>query len=371
MRPSHFFLLLCFVVSGIPAVALADFPKTSSLQVETGGGASTLRGPKGDQPIVSALTLRKPTPSTTAAQLARVNPQLPAVLRDFEALMSTAELSSRWEELYESKLATLRRGVSLTPHNWFDCETILRIQHPRTGRKVLLLQADMDCVTDGSDPARRPHLGDYDLARSSDWYLPETSMGWGKRSGHPDNPFLDYYPETLKKLEEMRKEIEAKAAGDGGVVWRELLRTCDSQIYRVKARGLGSGTRSGLQARSFLLAVDDPFVVLPKGWVLSKAAYAPNIGDYAAVIYGNKIYPAVLGDAGPNDKVGEASLKLGRALNPEASGRHRAASSLGVTYLFFPKSGRATTPPNLDAWRGEVQSLLNEIGGIGVELERL
>ena len=41
-----------------------------------------------------------------------------------------------------------------------------------------------------------------------------------------------------------------------------------------------------------------------------------------------------------------------------------------MTYLFFPKSGRATTPQDLDLWRANVKILLDEIGGIGVELER-
>ena len=91
-----------------------------------------------------------------------------------------------------------------------------------------------------------------------------------------------------------KKRSQLEAAQDGGVVWRELLDTCDDQIYRIKARGMGSGTRTGLSRRSYLLATDDPFVVLPKSWVSSKAAFAPNIGDYAAVIYKRNIFPAVL-----------------------------------------------------------------------------
>ena len=361
-------LLLAAALVTLPVSLLAQFPRSSELKVDEGGTSTTLRGADASGPMLSSMTLRKPEPSTTAAQLQGVNPALPTVLPDFARLMGNAEVSSRWDELYEAKLKTLRAGSYLTPHNWFDCETILRMTHPDSGRKVLLVQADMDCVTDGSDPARRPELSDYDVARTSDWYLPETSMGWAKPSG--TNPFLDYYPEALDRLKKMRAQIQAEADRDGGVVWRELLDTCDDQIYRLNARGMGSSTRTGLSTRSYLLATDDPFVVLPKGWVLSKAEFAPNIGDYAAVIHGGKIYPAVLGDAGPNDKIGEASLRLAQAINPEANGKRRAVDSLGVTYLFFPKSGRATTPPDLDLWRANVKILLDEIGGIGVELER-
>jgi len=351
-------------------VAEAQMPKSATWSVETStGGASAIRG--GNQaggPIFEVVTVRKPTPVKTVAGLSRINPELPKVLPGLTNLMKTAELSSRWDELYASKLATLKSGAVLTPHNWFDCETILRLEHPETGQKVLLVQADMDCVTDGSDPDRRSTLADYNTARISNWYLPETSLSWAKTTTNR-NPFLDYYPGAVGRLKEMRKQIEAESARDGGVVWRELLASCDSQIYRANARGMGTQTRLSLSKRSYLLATDDPFIVLPKGWVTSKAPFAPNIGDYAAVVVGGRIFPAVLGDAGPNDKVGEASLKLAIAINPKASGTRRAVDSLGVTYLYFPKSGRASTPPNLTVWRSNVQALVNRIGGLGEGIE--
>ena len=46
-------------------------------------------------------------------------------------------------------------------------------------------------------------------------------------------------------------------------------------------------------------------------------AFSPSIGDYAAVIYNGKIYPAIVGDAGPSNKVGEASARICKELNPE------------------------------------------------------
>ena len=160
-------------------------------------------------------------------------------------------------------------------------------------------------------------------------------------------------------------QLETRAKEDPGVVWRELLRTCDAQIYRVKERGLHNSTKSNLRNRRFLLADRDPFVVLPVPWVNKGAAWSPKMGDYAAVIHGKHIYPAILGDAGPSFKVGEASLRLAKAINSKADGRTRAVSGLSVTYLFFPKSRDKAQEPDLQVWHQRVSALLKEIGGIG------
>ncbi len=305
----------------------------------------------------------RPRPATTAAQLTAINPNLPKLLPGFAKLMATAEVSSRYKELYDRKLREMRKGELLTPHNYFDCETVLRLEYPGTGRKVLLLQADMDVVTDGSDPGRAPKLADYNAARTSDWYLPETSYSW-TRSGGAENPFLEYYPGALAKLQKLRAQLAAEAKTDQGVIWRELLQSCDDQIYRVKMRGLGKSTKSGLRARRFLLADRDPFVVLPIPWVNQSAAWSPQIGDYAAVVYKDRLYPAILGDAGPRNKVGEASLRIARTLNPEANGKKRAVSSLAVTYLYFPRTNPTKAAPDLKLWRNKVRELLDEIGGL-------
>lgn len=313
---------------------------------------------------IHRIEFSRPAPSTTAAQLTTINPQLPKLLPEFTKLMTSAEVSSQFADLYARKIRNLKKGELLTPHNYFDCETVLRLEHPDSGRKVLLLQADMDVVTDGSDPGRAASLTDYNLARSSDWYLPETAYSWHRSGGEP-NPFLTYYPETLAKLQKLRAQLEAEAKSDQGVVWRELIKSCDDQIYRIKERGLHGYTKSNLRNRRFLLADRDPFVVLPVPWVNKSAAWSPKMGDYAAVIYGKHIYPAILGDAGPTFKVGEASLRLARQLNPKATGRTRAISELTVTYLFFPKSASKAQEPDLKLWHDKVSSLLKEIGGLG------
>jgi hypothetical protein len=359
--------LLFLLIPTLSLAQLENIPSWKLIESSAGDGrtdatAATLRA-KGRHFIRSVQYVR-PEPATTAAELTALNPQLPKLLPGFARLMATAELSSRYSELYDLKLKTLRRGESLTPHNYFDCQTVLRLQDPDTNRKVLLLQADMDVVTDGSDPVRAPQLADYDLARTSDWFLPETAYSWSRPGSAAPNPFLDYYPDALAKLEKLRAQLAAEAKADRGVVWRELLKSCDDQIYRIKARGLGRGTKQNLRARRFLLSDRDPFVVLPVPWINKSAAWSPRTGDYAAVVCGGRIYPAILGDAGPSFKVGEASLRLARELNPKANGRTRAVSDLTVTYLFFPRSGPIKGEPNPAAWRQQVLKLLNDIGGL-------
>ncbi|MGK0189005.1 MAG: hypothetical protein ACI9R3_004821 [Verrucomicrobiales bacterium] len=119
-----------------------------------------------------------------------------------------------------------------------------------------------------------------------------------------------------------------------------------------------------MNARRFLLADRDPFVVLPPTSVNSSAAFGPMTGDFAAVVYKNKIYPAILGDAGPADKAGEASLFIAKTLNPKANGKTRVVSDVSVSYFVFPKSGITRSEPDLKVWRQHVLRLLEEIGGV-------
>ena len=349
------------VFSSTPGVAqLTKIPNQKFSKSEK--RTSALRA--GGSSYIRRMEIVQPRAALTADELAAVNPNLPSLLPGFRNLMKSAEVSSRFTELYNRKIALIKRGEYPTSHNFFDCETILRLEHPESGRKVLLLQADMDVVTDGSDPGRAPRLADYNLARSSDWYLPETSYSWGLSSGSAKNPFLDYYPNAVSELKKMRAEVLRKAEQDKGIIWREILKAYDDQIYRMNARGLGAGTRGGLSSRRFLLATRDPFVVLPAPWVNRSAEWSPQTGDYVAVIYRDKIYPAILGDSGPKDKVGEASLRLARKLNPKADGKTRAISDVTVTYLFFPKTRSPAKQPDLKLWRDKVMGYLKEIGGL-------
>lgn len=339
-------------LTGIPGQKIEQSKKPAS--VLSADGASYIR----------RMEIARPRAATTADELATVNSQLPNLLPGFRDLMKSAQVSTRFAELFDRKISLIKRGQFPTSHNFYDCETILRLKHPKSGCKVLLVQSDMDVVTDGSDPGRYPKLDEYNSARSSDWFLPQTSYSWSRGSVTETNPFLDYYPKTLADLQTMRKQIEEKTRTDPGVVWRELLKSCDDQIYRVKMRGMTSASRSGLRSRRYLLADRDPFVVLPAPWVNQSAEWSPHTGDYVAVVYKNKIYPAILGDAGPRDKVGEASLRIARKVNPKADGKTRAVNDVSVTYLFFPGTRDPFGEPDLKLWRDRVLALLKEIGGV-------
>ena len=97
-------------------------------------------------------------------------------------------------------------------------------------------------------------------------------------------------------------------------------------------------------------------------------AFSPSIGDYAAVIYSGKIYPAIVGDAGPSNKIGEASARICKELNPKASGLSRAVSNIKVSYLVFPGTAEKPGPPDLVHWREKCKQFLDEMGGTTPEL---
>jgi Fungal chitosanase of glycosyl hydrolase group 75 len=305
-----------------------------------------------------------PSPSTNLDALLAINPALATLLPGLEGMFKDATVSPRYEQLQSTKTKYLRAGTFPTTHNFYDCETFLQLTHPETGRKVLWLQADMDVVTDGSDPDRAPLLADYDLARTSNSFLPFTKFGWPKSSSTPENPFVDYYAEVLTELEKVKALLNEKAANDKGIIWRELLATCDQQIKYAKSRGPGTHFQTWTDERRYVVATLDPFVVLPNSWLNGGEDWTPAAGNYAAVIYRDTIYPAILGDTGPESIVGEASLKLAQTLNPSANGRVRAVNELAVSYLIFPGTRAPAAEPDLALWRVEISRLLGELGGV-------
>jgi hypothetical protein len=96
-----------------------------------------------------------------------------------------------------------------------------------------------------------------------------------------------------------------------------------------------------------------------------------KLGDYALVIFGNSIYPALVGDVGPNDKVGEASLRIAKEINTLSTPYNRPVSDLKVTYLIFPDTAETPFgPPDLDKLQARCETLVKEIGGASVPLHR-
>src|SRR5438046_8939632 len=110
-------------------------------------------------------------------------------------------VSPLYAQLYDSKVRMLRENLArldLLPsrHNFFDCQTVLQIQHPQTHRKALLFQADMDVDADGSDSDRMP-AGTGAPAN----FKPSTSYRWPQKTSAP-NPYLAATEEKLKRAED-------------------------------------------------------------------------------------------------------------------------------------------------------------------------
>lgn len=305
--------------------------------------------------IEMTLKLTIPKPNESVDELTAINENLPAMLPDLSTLVEEAKVSPFYHHLYELKTERLQQKVTridqlLSRHNFYDCETVLETTHPDTGRKLLLVQGEMDVVTDGSDGDRWPQLDDY--ISMSQHYQPFTSFGWGKQSSTP-NPLLERWENRLA-------EYEKEFAIPGLSIERNRFLRSNIETLRAEI--------SDMKARSYLIAEADPFFVLPLSFLgrTDENEHAPSIGDYGVIIHGDRAYPAIAGDAGPSWKFGEASLRVAKQLNEKATPYNRPVSDLEVTYLIFPGTrDEKKGPPDLEAWHAKCSRLLEEIGGLG------
>lgn len=288
------------------------------------------------------LKLLTPAPHANAERLEKLNPHLNTLLADWDLLLEQAQPSPLYRKLYAEKILKVRKQAEslneiMHQRNFYDCETALSIKHPQTGRSMLWVQSDMDVVSDGSDGDRMPIMPSEIM--NSDNYQPFTSYGW-KKTGKTVNPLLKVWE---------------------GRLWQEK-QSNGSKTSR--AQYLSTAVKD-LQNRSFLIAEIDPFIVLPTHWLNDSSEGAPRIGDYAVVIYHDKLYPAIVGDAGPYHKIGEASLKLATTIDPGSNPYRRACEGLEVSYLIFP--GTADSPkraPDYNYWKQRCAELLAEMGGL-------
>ncbi|MFD0554507.1 glycoside hydrolase family 75 protein [Streptomyces rectiviolaceus] len=78
-----------------------------------------------------------------------------------------------------------------------------------------------------------------------------------------------------------------------------------------------------------------PYIVVPGASRLwSHAEHGITGGSVAAVIHGNKVTYAVVGDTGPTDLIGEASYAAGKSLGIRPDPRS-GGTDAGVTYIVF------------------------------------
>ncbi len=314
----------------------------SSVETTPGADASTERVDPESYVLDLKLNARVPAPNRTIEELAKVTPRLPELLPGLTAMAGSESVSPLFTELYNTKIRMLRENLVrldllLSRHNFFDCQTVLQLQHPQSHRKALLLQADMDVDADGSDGDRMP-IG----AGAPTNFKPFTSFKWAKKTAAP-NPYLAGTEERLKRAED---ESAAKTTSPDR---KRDLRNAITQLRAEVAT---------LKKFSF---------VIPGAF--THGHDAAKTGDYALVIFGDGIYPAIVGDIGPNDKVGEASFRIAKQINPQATPYNRPVSDLKVAYLIFPGTADPQFgPPDLEKLQATCQRLVDEIGGSTVPL---
>lgn len=340
------------VISGKLETARLFNGITLRSEVETPAGAAASDERTDPQSYVLDLKLqaRVPTPNKTIDELASVNPELPKLLPGLDSMITPESVSPFFAQLYENKVKTLRANLGrldhlLSRHNFYDCQTVLQLRHPQTGRKVVLLQGEMDVDADGSDSDRLP-IG----SGAPTNFKPFTSFRWPKKT-KASNPYL---APTQARLDAVEAELALKTTTSER---KQELRDARAQLRR---------EIDSLKKFSYLIGTTDPYIVIPTGFAGGTGA---KIGDYAIVVSGAAIYPTIVGDAGPPDKVGEASLRIAKEINAQATPYSRPVSDLKITYLIFPGTADPPFgPPDLKKLRARCEALVNEIGGATVPL---
>lgn len=316
----------------------------SEVETAPGAAASDERVDPLSYVIDLKLKARVPTPNRSIEELTKVSPELGKLLPGLAALIKPESVSPFFAQLYETKVRELRENLSrldllLSRHNFYDCQTVLSLRHPETKRRALLFQADMDVDADGSDGDRVPAGNGV-----SPTFKPFTSFKWAKKSDRP-NPYLGPVEEKLN-----RAEVEQKPASSDRK--RELKNTAAELRDEINA----------MKKFSYLIGTYDPFIVVPGSFMRGNDAV--KVGDYAVVVAGNEIYPAIVGDVGPNDKVGEASLRIAKEINALSNPNNRPISELKATYIVFNGTADPSFgPPDLEKLQARCESLVKEIGG--------
>lgn len=327
----------------------------TKLDTQEGTYASVERSDKDAYTVDFQLKIRIPKANDSLAELTRVNEHLPRMLPGLGSMVTGGKVSGFYHKLYDKKTTVVQQNLTrlnklLDRHNFFDCETILELTYPQTGRKIMLIQSEMDVVADGSDGDRMSEMTS-DIY-NSDYYQPFTSYEWAKRSTTA-NPLLAKWQ---ARHDAAKKEFAQKG-----------LPAARNAELKAEMQDLDA-TMKAMKARSSLIAEKDPFIVISllfKDYA-DTVPHTPRIGDYAAVIHGDKIFPAICGDYGPSIKMGEASLMMAKIINPKATPYVRPESDLKITYLVFPGTAeKPFGPPNLDKWHEKVGQYLTEAGGLG------
>ena len=321
----------------------------SEVETAAGAAASEERVDPMSYMIDLKLHARVPTPNRTVDELAKMSPDLGHLLPALTTMAKAEAVSPLFAQLYETKVRELRENLNrldllLSRHNFYDCQTVLALKHPETKRRALLFQADMDVDADGSDGDRVPAGNGV-----SPTFKPFTSFRWAKKSNRP-NPYLPGIEERLRRV-----ELEQKTATP------ERKRELKNAVIELRDE------INTMKKYSYLIGTYDPFIVVPASF--TKGGDGVHVGDYSLVIVGNTIYPAIVGDVGPNDRVGEASLRIAKEVNALSNPNNRPLSELKATYIVFNGTADPTWgPPDLEKLQVRCEALVKEIGGASMPL---
>jgi len=316
----------------------------SEVETATGAAASEERVDPMSYAIDLKLRVRVPTPNRTLDELGKVSPDLGKLLPGLGTMAKAEAVSPLFAQLYETKVRELRENLSrldllLSRHNFYDCQTVLALRHAESKRRALLFQADMDVDADGSDGDRVPAGNG-----ASPTFKPFTSFRWGKKSNRP-NPYLSGIEDRLHRV-----ELEQKTATP------ERKRDLKNAVTELRDE------IAAMKKYSYLIGTYDPFIVVPASFC--KGGDAAHVGDYAVAIAGSTIYPAIVGDVGPNDRVGEASLRIAKEVNALSNPNNRPISELKATYIVFNGTADSSWGPlDLEKLQARCEALVKEIGG--------
>ena len=174
-------------IEGAPAVIERKIPEAYTLQLD--------------------LQVRVPAAAQSLEQLADADPLIGSLLPGLKDELPTAKVSSYYHGLYQLKVDAVNRALVrldqiVSRHNFFDCNTILELQDPKSKRKALLIQSDMDVNADGSDADR---FSEVDGSTAN--FQPFTSYRWAKKTGKASQ----FIPEREEKLKPLQTEYESKA----------------------------------------------------------------------------------------------------------------------------------------------------------------
>ncbi|MDB4328382.1 hypothetical protein N9978_03585, partial [Akkermansiaceae bacterium] len=228
----------------------SGFDFKSSVDLQKGDLASKERETPGSYAANLTLAIRQPKAALTVAEVRAANPYLSDMLPGLPKLLENAKVSHFYDTLYQNKADRLQSGAHkldelLSKHNYYDCQTMLQMEHPDTKRKVFLMQADMDVVADGSDGDRLAQMPDEIV--NSTHYQPFTSWGWPK-TGNVENPMATGWK---KRVEKANVELADPATTATRKTWLK---------DRIKMLKTGI---ADMEKRSFLIAEHDPFMVIP------------------------------------------------------------------------------------------------------------